>query len=74
MEEKSLPKRFSWVYILLMLTVMGWGLSWPAGSVVAHALPPIFAAFLRYTIALPFFILAAFYLKGKKKIALILRV
>ncbi|MCY3413658.1 MAG: DMT family transporter [Candidatus Heimdallarchaeota archaeon] len=50
-------------YILLLLTVIAWGASWPTGSIVAHALPALFAAFLRYTIALPVFILAAYILE-----------
>lgn len=51
---------------------MGWGLSWPLGSIIVQALPPLFAAFLRYSIAMPLFILAAklFDKKNKFKIRL----
>lgn len=46
---------------------MGWGLSWPLGSIIVQTLPPLFAAFLRYSIAMPLFILAAILFDKKNK-------
>lgn len=54
------------MYLLLLLTVISWGGSWPAGSIVAHALPALFAAFLRYSIALPFFLLSAYLFEKRR--------
>lgn len=56
-----------WIYFLLLLTVLGWGLSWPLGSIIVNSLPPLFAAFLRYSIAMPLFILAAKVLDKESK-------
>ncbi|MHA2031281.1 MAG: DMT family transporter [Candidatus Kariarchaeaceae archaeon] len=47
------------VYASLLSVVMFWGTSWPAGSIISQSLPPITAAFIRYSISLPFFFLAA---------------
>ncbi len=38
---------------------MIWGGSWPIGRVIAQNLPPLLASAMRYSIALPFFILFA---------------
>ncbi|MCE7734786.1 MAG: DMT family transporter [Candidatus Heimdallarchaeota archaeon] len=47
------------IYVLLLSVVMFWGASWPAGSIISKSVPPITAAFIRYTISLPFFFAAA---------------
>ncbi|MFV2014870.1 MAG: DMT family transporter [Candidatus Heimdallarchaeota archaeon] len=48
------------IYLLLLSVVMFWGVSWPAGSIISQSVPPMTAAFIRYTISLPFFFIAAF--------------
>ena len=48
------------IYLLLFLVAIVWGASWPAGRKVATNLPPVTAAFYRFTIAVPFFFLAAY--------------
>ena len=48
------------VYLFLISVVMFWGASWPAGSIISESVPPLTAAFIRYTISLPFFFLFAF--------------
>ena len=53
--------------MLLLLTALFWGGSWPAGSILAKALPALFAAFLRYSLALPLFIAAAMFEKDRYK-------
>ncbi len=64
MSRKSISDKT--VYILLLLTVISWGGAWPLGSIVVHALPALFAALLRYTIALPIFIIAALSLEKNR--------
>ena len=44
-----------------MVVVVIWGASWPAGHLVASNIHPITAAFLRFTIALPFFFITAYF-------------
>ncbi|MDH5403408.1 MAG: DMT family transporter [Candidatus Heimdallarchaeota archaeon] len=55
-------------FVSMLLVALFWGLSWPAGRVVALYIQPNIAAFLRVTIALPLFFLAAYFIEGNIKI------
>jgi drug/metabolite transporter (DMT)-like permease len=57
MEDKKNKLYLS--YMALFSVTMIWGGSWPIGRVIAQNLSPLLAASIRYTIALPFFILFA---------------
>ena len=48
-------------YFLMFFTVLFWGLSWPVGSIVAKEFGPnVFtAAFIRFSIAIPFLLIFA---------------
>tara|TARA_B100000085_G_scaffold56497_1_gene49489 strand:+ start:485 stop:1378 length:894 start_codon:yes stop_codon:yes gene_type:complete len=56
-------------YFLMFFTVLFWGLSWPVGSIVAKEFGPnVFtAAFIRFSIAIPFLLIFALFIdKGIK--------
>jgi drug/metabolite transporter (DMT)-like permease len=56
------------VYFLMVVVVMVWGVSWPIGRIVAQSLNPLTAAFFRFTIALPFFFMAAILVEKNIKV------
>lgn len=52
------------VYLRLVLVALFWGGTFIAGRMVAHALPPMTAATLRFAVAVPLLILVAWRLEG----------
>lgn len=65
-DEQNLQVRLT--YILMLSVIFFWGVSWPIGRIVALNLPPLTAAFYRFTIAVPFFFIAAILIEKNIKV------
>lgn len=60
-EEGQMNKSSKVTYILMGLVGFFWGSGFPVAKIVSEKLPPATAAFYRFSIALPFFFVIAFY-------------
>lgn len=66
MEDKKNKLYLS--YMALFSVTMIWGGSWPIGRMISQNLPPLLASAMRYSIALPFFILFAWIVERSLKL------
>ena len=46
-----------WIHLKLIIVVMIWGVGWPAGRVLAQDIAPFAASWIRYVIAVVFFLI-----------------